>query len=308
MKVGIIGGGAIGLLYAFHLSKAFPVTLYVKRKEQLQQLNRDGINMSHEKEKRNINVQQWNNDTLPNEDIIVVAVKQYALPTILPLLEKCTKDQSVLFLQNGMSHLEMLEKITGPWILLGVVEHGVKKINDHSINWTGKGRTKIAGYQKPIEEHPSAFIEGWMELLGDSFPVEVCHDHQSMMTEKLLVNAVINPLTAIYHVRNGALLTNPYYKKTMGILYEEISFLIEEKERDEMWEHICTICEKTADNWSSMERDIKEGRQTEIEAILGYIRKMANQRGKTVPVTEFIYQAVKGLQKNANPGMEIYSS
>jgi 2-dehydropantoate 2-reductase len=296
MKVGIIGGGAIGLLYAFQLSKAFPVTLYINRKEQLQLLETYGISISEEVAEREINFRLWNTKVRPTEDVIMVAVKQYALQVILPTLEECTKEQTVLFLQNGMSHLEFLGKINNPSILLGVVEHGVKKNNDHRINWTGKGRTKIACYDKPLHSYPREFIDHWVERLGDCFPVEICDDYHSMMTEKLLVNAVINPLTAIYHVRNGALLTNPYYKKTMKILYEEISFLIEEDSREEMWKHICTICERTAENWSSMERDITEGRQTEIESILGYIRKMANRKGKSVPVTEFIYQAVKGLQ------------
>ncbi len=300
MKVGIIGGGAIGLLYAFHLSKAFPVTLYVNRKEQLQLLEKYGVSMSDELGDREIFFQQWQTESQPNEDIIVVAVKQYALHSILPALETCTKKQTILFLQNGMAHLELLGKINNSSILLGVVEHGVKKNSDYSINWTGKGRTKIAGYHPPLDKNIIDFITNWEKFIGDGFPLEVCPDYQPMMTEKLLVNAVINPLTAIYHVKNGALLTNPYYKNTMKILYEEISFLIEQEKRSGMWEHICTICETTANNWSSMERDITEGRQTEIEAILGYIRKMANQKGKTVPVTEFIYQAVKGLQVPAN--------
>lgn len=296
MKVGIIGGGAIGLLYAFQLSKAFPVTLYVNRREQLQLLEKYGVSMSDDVAEREINFLQWNKKIQPNEDVIVVAVKQYAIQGILPTLKDCTKKQTVLFLQNGMSHLEVLGKISNPSILLGVVEHGVKKNNDYRIDWTGKGLTKIAFYEKPLHPYPKEFINNWEEHLGNSFPVEICDDYHSMMTEKLLVNAVINPLTAIYHVRNGALLTNPYYQKTMEILYEEISFLLEEDKKEEMWEHICSICKKTAENWSSMERDIKEGRQTEIESILGYIRKMAKRKGKSVPVTEFIYQAVKGLQ------------
>lgn len=299
MKIGIIGGGAIGLLYAFQLSDAFPVTIYVNRIEQLKQLKQFGISMLDEK-KRDFAVQQWKEDTTPGEDVIVVAVKQYALQSILPSLGKCTKEQTILFLQNGMSHLELLEKINQPSILLGVVEHGVKKNNDYSIDWTGKGRTKVASYHSSFGSYPTNFVNSWVERLGESFSIEISDDYQSMMTEKLMVNAVINPLTAIYHVKNGDLTKNPYFKKTMAILFEEINFLVEEEKRNKIWEHICIICERTSENWSSMERDITEGRQTEIETILGYIRKMANQRGKSVPVTEFIYQSVKGLEENAN--------
>ena len=43
MKIGIIGGGSIGLLFAFYLSKQYPVCLYVRTKEQLDVIKSDGL-------------------------------------------------------------------------------------------------------------------------------------------------------------------------------------------------------------------------------------------------------------------------
>ncbi|NLP50858.1 2-dehydropantoate 2-reductase [Bacillus sp. RO1] len=304
MNIGIIGGGAVGLLYASQLSKQFAVSLYVKRQEQQQLLKEQGITVLHSenwKETRKVGVMEWDNDVPLKDDLIIVATKQYGLTAILPVLKMCSREQSILFLQNGMSHVDLLEQLSKPQILLGVVEHGVKKINDCTVMWTGKGRTKIAGYPLTSKDRQAAiFINSWMDSLGVDFPLKVCKDYYGMMIEKLLVNAIINPLTAIFDVRNGDLLSNQYYQNCMKRLYNEMDFLVETDNREHMWNHIYSICEKTAENSSSMKRDINAGRETEVDAILGYMINLAEKQGKSVPLTEFIYEAVKGLQNDAS--------
>ena len=44
MRIGIIGGGAIGLLFANYLSEKHDVTIYTRTQEQAELLNRDGLN------------------------------------------------------------------------------------------------------------------------------------------------------------------------------------------------------------------------------------------------------------------------
>jgi 2-dehydropantoate 2-reductase len=299
MKIGIIGGGAIGLFYAYHLSKVFDVTIYVKREYQLNQLKHEGISV-HSQEAMttitNLEVKLWYEEIKPTEEVLIVAVKQYALKHVMPVLEQSRENQTILFLQNGMAHIELIKHIKHARVLLGVIEHGVKKLNDTSVSWTGVGMTKIADYDISKKASDSYFIMKWKDNLDTGFRVELSPDFHNMMTEKLLVNAIINPLTALYRVKNGELLANSFYQETMRIVFDEISFLISDKMHDGMWNHITNICKRTAGNWSSMEQDVREGRQTEIDAISGYIIKMAAKQGKEVPVTEFIYQAVKGLE------------
>ncbi|CAG9619814.1 2-dehydropantoate 2-reductase [Sutcliffiella rhizosphaerae] len=299
MKIGIIGGGAIGLLFAFHLSKLFPVTLYVKRQSQLSLIQNNGITLINDSvnESREVSVTLWNPATTLEEDVLIIAVKQYSLLNIIPSLKEIAKNKVVLFLQNGMSHLEMMESLHQPHLLVGVVEHGVKKKNDATVEWTGIGRTKIAAMEKYTFSKEIPFITSWADELKAVFPVEWNPDYYKMMIEKLLVNAVINPLTALFNVKNGELLKNPYFRETMKELFEEISFLISPMNRKSMWEHVVNICNSTSENWSSMQRDIIEGRKTEVDAILGYILIKAAKEEKKTPITAFLYHSIKGLEK-----------
>src|SRR5690606_69523 len=103
---------------------------------------------------------------------------------------------------------------------------------------------------------------------------------------KLVANAVINPLTAIFQVTNGTLLTNDYLFKLMRNLFHETVRVLELEEQ-KLWDYVVTICKQTAKNQSSMLRDIQAKRRTEIDAISGYIIERAKEQGINVPYTIF---------------------
>jgi 2-dehydropantoate 2-reductase len=299
MNIGIIGAGAIGLLYAYQFSALFPVTLYTRRPEQCKQLKDKGITLVEEDipvGNRQVTVKHLSEHSELEEEIIIVAVKQYALQDIMPYLLELNMDQSVLFLQNGMAHVKQAKKIENAHLLIGVVEHGVKKLDDVTVNWTGKGLTKVAPFRSDSTD--SRFLNMWEKGLTKSFRLQKSNSYQNILVEKLVVNAIINPLTTLYRVKNGQLVHNRFYKETMFTLYREISFLIELEERDRVWGHVVGICSNTAENWSSMQRDIEFGRRTEVDAILGYLIFLAEEQGEKVPLTEFIYRSIKGLEED----------
>ncbi|MNN79371.1 2-dehydropantoate 2-reductase [compost metagenome] len=63
--------------------------------------------------------------------------------------------------------------------------------------------------------------------------------------------------------------------------------------RDELLRRVMMVVELTADNYSSMYQDMELGRETEIEAITGFLLARAAQHGIAVPVNQGLYQAIK---------------
>ena len=49
----------------------------------------------------------------------------------------------------------------------------------------------------------------------------------------------------------------------------------------------------------SMAQDIEAGRETELEAMTGYIVRKAKELGVPVPVTESVYRMAKGVEHAA---------
>ena len=100
-------------------------------------------------------------------------------------------------------------------------------------------------------------------------------DYENMLLKKLVVNAVINPLTAILEIKNGALIENPHYFKLEKDCLAEIQECLHLQKSEHYFENIVTVCEQTAQNQSSMLCDLEEKRPTEMDAILGYILEKA---------------------------------
>lgn len=295
MNVAIIGGGAIGLLLGFYFAKnQEQTTLYVRRREQADLLERSGLKLAREGTLREVKVHaKVLEETESIEaDLVVIAVKQYDLRGLTDLLRtKVSETTKLLFVQNGMSHLPFMKALRQSNIYVGIVEHGALKNGEHKVEHTGSGTVKLAAFRGDLAD--AAPI--WDKLNDTKFPLEYREDWYSLMAEKLLVNAVINPLTALFRVENGALVERPGFQRNMRRLFEEAFSVLDLGSKSECWENVQNVCRSTAKNRSSMLRDIELGRPTEIAAISGYLLECGKAKNLVMPYTEFVYDGMKSM-------------
>lgn len=140
-------------------------------------------------------------------------------------------------------------------------------------------------------------MEALEEQTKGSFPFEWHADYEAMLLGKLAANTVINPLTAILRVRNGELVSNPHYTKLAKTVYQEFAAVFINKIKANTWNEIMYICRTTANNRSSMLKDIESGRPTEADAILGYVLSQADEKEMQLPVLAALYSMIKGLEQ-----------
>ena len=288
MKIGIIGGGSIGLLISSYLCVGHKVTIYVRRMEQKQKINDHGLYLSG-----NLTpfpVKALLLDEIKKEDYIIICVKQSQVSTILTKINKDDQDTPVVFLQNGMGHIEQFNE-TNKTVFLGVVEHGALREGDNIVCQTGKGIIKLAAFQEEDKGKLKTFAQ---QLTQDYFPVKPAAEWRQLLSEKLVINAVINPLTALFHVKNGAILHNPYINELAKELCRESSMVLN-LDYFKQWKLVQMVAENTQENISSMLKDIQSHQQTEIEAISGYIIRQSNEQTQ-IPYTKFVYHAVKSQE------------
>ncbi len=293
MKIGIIGAGAVGLLFSYYLSEKNKVTIYTRTQMQAELINTNGVNLVDKSTTKKIDIEavpieNWTG----SEDMTILTVKQYHLPTILPILNERIKDDgSLLFLQNGMGHLKWLSELKASKIYLGSVEHGAGRINEFTVSHNGYGKTRTAVYRGD-KDH-------LMELVGSvqgNFPMILENDYHEILVTKLIVNSIINPLTASFQVRNGDLVRNPYLYQIVESLFKEIVLILNIHNHEAQFANVLAVCEKTARNQSSMYKDLIEGRATEIDAILGYVLEEAERRNMPAPLTRNYYNLIKGKE------------
>lgn len=294
MRIGIIGGGSIGLLFAHYLSDQNEITVYTRTKHQAEAISAGGITLqrgdvTEKAYVRAMEMADWGGD----EDFTIIAVKQYHLPKMMPrLLKYHRREAAFLFLQNGMGHLPWLRKLLSANVFVGVVEHGSMKISETDVVHTGIGKTKTALFHGEDME----MISQIAKMADCNFVIEIMNDYDKMLKEKLLANAIINPLTAVLQVKNGELIEEERYAALFHLLYEEVSGILELEDREQGLGYVKQICAQTRGNRSSMLKDVEAGRETEIDAILGYLLELSEEKQISAPLVKTYYFAVKGME------------
>lgn len=293
MKIAIIGGGAIGLLFSYYISQKHEVTLFTRTIKQAEKINKEGIycidgEKSQQQQLESKQITDWDG----RFNLTLVTVKEHQLAELMPVInEKIDRTDGLLFLQNGMGHLKWLNDCLVKNIYIGSVEHGAARINENTVSHNGHGMTRLSIFTGDL-----ALIEAFITEAQKEFPFILEDDYLPMLIKKLLVNTVINPLTASLHVTNGTLLTNPFFYKIAVQLFEEAAKVLELQEKEVHFQNLLSVCKQTASNHSSMLKDLEAGRKTEVDAILGYLLERAGEKGIETPLISNYYHLIKGIE------------
>ena len=113
-----------------------------------------------------------------------------------------------------------------------------------------------------------------------------------------MINAIINPLTALSGETNGSLLTR---RAEIEALCHELQPLLLREGfawSEEQWQaRILEVVEATASNYSSMQQDLAAQRPTEIDYITGYILRQAQPLGLSLPRHQQLYDAIQARER-----------
>ena len=116
---------------------------------------------------------------------------------------------------------------------------------------------------------------------------------------KLAINAAINPLTAIKQIKNGQLQDGLYTALINDILVEVTCIAEAEKialTLPFLQKTVSDVIQATAENYSSMNRDIFYKRPTEIDYINGYLLNKAKSHKIKAPILTDLYHQIKALE------------
>jgi 2-dehydropantoate 2-reductase len=304
VKVVVLGSGSIGMLTAFYLTKQWRSTLLVtNRIKQAEFIEEKGLHLLHQDgNSEMIHVTVESISTLEHEqiiDLLIVTVKSYQVEQVLKTIEASKLTiSSILFLQNGMAHTELFSTISVPEIAVGVVEHGARRTNDYTVQHTGVGQIRWSYVRK----HGSTVEAVFQETRDEKFQAKYEPMWKPMLQHKLVVNACINPLTALFGIRNGELLQNPHYYSILKQVFLEIMEVVDVRNKEQMWEYVCHISKETGANRSSMLSDLENKRKTEIDSIVGYLLRQAARKQMTMPILNFLFEAIKGIEKENKLG------
>lgn len=284
MKVGIIGAGSIGLLIGSYLAEAkLAVTMLVRDEQQKIQLENNGIwRMNEGANKVKVSVTATlDYQEIATMDLLIIAVKYQDLAVVLQALKGRNIKSPLLFIQNGIAHLNDIVENDFPHIAFATVEHGALKKDSHTVSHNGVGKITIG--ERFGDPQKFDILE---KVSSEFFPVQRHVDASYILLRKVLINCLVNPLTTILQVPNGELITNSDAHKLMKMLYEELIEAFPNMKDDLPFEAVEAVCRHTAKNHSSMLTDFYAKRPMEIETIVSAVIAKAEYDGKKLPLLQ----------------------
>jgi len=294
----IVGTGALASLFAAQLTQAgYDITMLGTWKEGIDALRRDGVRLVDSKGNEKRFAVHATDD--PRECIkakyAIVLVKAWQTERVARQLKDClANDGLVLTLQNGLGNRETLSRDLGSdRVALGSTTTGATLLGPGLVKTGGEGIVSL-------EQNPALGpLEDTLKSTG--FKVQVVDDAQSLIWGKLVVNAAINPLTALLKMKNGELLERPSARKLLQALARETANVANAGNIilpfDDPVAKAEEVAKKTASNTSSMLQDVLRSAPTEIDAICGAVVREAEKLKIGAPVNWTCWQLVKALEK-----------
>jgi 2-dehydropantoate 2-reductase len=139
-------------------------------------------------------------------------------------------------------------------------------------------------------------------LCKANFTVEVLDNVDTLIWGKLVVNAAINPMTAVLQVPNGELLKRESARQLSAELAREVAAVAKAQGIQLAYDDPVaiseTVMEKTATNNSSMFQDIQRGAPTEIEAICGAVVEVGESVGVATPMNNALWLLIRALRES----------
>jgi 2-dehydropantoate 2-reductase len=303
MDILIVGTGALGVLFAARLARAGQnVTLLGTWQGGLKALKQKGARLVDEngaEQSYSIKVTDNPHDCTGAKNAIVLVKSWQTERVALQLAECLAADGFVLTLQNGLGNREMLAKTLGmDRVVLGTTTTGATLLGPGLVKAGGEGLLSV-------EAHPA--IGSLVEALKSAnFKLEIVKDVKSLVWGKLIINASINPLTALLRVSNGELLKSSSARRLMKALAEEAAAVASSENvnlpSDNPAAMVEEVARKTGANHSSMFQDIKRGAPTEIDAICGAVTRAGQRHNIPTPINKACWQLVQALVQVSERG------
>jgi 2-dehydropantoate 2-reductase len=261
-KVLIVGTGALATFYSIKLSKKFDVTLLGTWDEGIVAINKgavledQGVLVSGSVKA----LKDWSN--AKEADLTIWLTKSYKNLDLLSRYKKIGLSHPILILQNGIGQVKTFKEILGNDILIyeGVTAQAARLKQPGYVVNAGNGNLSISA--NPLIE--TILLESEIQYL-------VVDDIQKEKLNKLAINCVLNPITALFRVNNGDAVKGVAGEKLLELIKAVFPFFDKRgvfKSEEKFFEVVKNIAEKTSGNKNSMLMDVLSNRQTEIKQIL----------------------------------------
>lgn len=305
-RFAVFGVGGLGGYFAAALARAGYWTAVVARGSHLEAIRRSGLRVVGPKDEFTVGPAQATDK--PEEigvvDAVIIAVKAWqvtdAAKAIRPLVKSGTK---VLPLENGVEAPDQVAQILGG-------EHTLIGLCRIISAAEAPGVIRHAGLQPAVAlgEFDGSALSPSAKILAKAFAdagmkVETPSDMRAALWEKLLFIAALSGAGAVARATVGELRQCEPTRELLRQLMEEVAAVARGQNihlaADVVSRTLTFVDSLPPGGTASMQRDIADGKPSELEAIIGAAVRFGEASGVPTPAMHYVYASLLPQEERA---------
>jgi 2-dehydropantoate 2-reductase len=307
VRILIVGAGALGGLVGAFLTRAGEdVTLLEINPARARLLQSQGLEISQvgvgETTSVPVSVVTTVADLAPF-DLVFIAVKTYQTADAVRGSVSATHPGTLfLSMQNGIGNGEVIAELVG-------AERVLCGLTYHSVQHRGPGRVQFRAGIKPIQIAPfQGEVTPELEAIGAMFrhaglDTNIVPDIDHAVWQKLLHNAVINPVSAITGLTCREILGDDDLLAFMRDLCDEIVAVMRARgipivDEEDPFRPLMGSLQALGANRPTMWQDLIRGVRTEVDALNGAVVAEADRLGLAVPHNRALVRFVHSRERH----------
>jgi 2-dehydropantoate 2-reductase len=298
MRIAVYGTGAVGGYFGGRLAESGQEVLFIARGEHLWSMQSKGLRVDSIKGDFTVDPVQASDDPsrAGQVDVVLLGVKAWQVPEAAIAMRSLIGEHTfVVPLQNGVDAPAQLAAVLGKSAVVG----GLCRI---ASQLAGPGTIRHTGIEPyiafgEIDNQPSdrtKRLRAAFERAG--VKVEIPADIQASIWEKFIFIASISGVGAVTGAPVGIMRSLPETRQMIKQVLHEIVAIargrqikLDEDIADQVLGIIDALPEGTM---ASMQRDILEGRPSELGSQNGAVIRLGLESGVATPANAFIYHSL----------------
>ena len=303
MRVGVVGCGAVGGLFAANLAQLADVEVWVYDvwREHVEAINEHGLRLSGAGDVVGEMRATADPAELPPCEFGIVATKSMHTDRAVAAAAHAFTEGSVCSVQNGVGNEEAIAEHVER-VIRGTTFPAGRLVEPGHVQWDVKGDTTIG----PFEARPAPMEA--VERLADActragMPTEAVADARGPQWQKLIFNAATNPIGALTGLTHGRVCEDPALRALVSALVDE-GKAVAAAQRIELDQDPETLIDYAArpdvayDHKASMLQDVEAGRETEIDFLNGGVVRFGREHGVPTPLNDAVTALIKGVERS----------
>lgn len=297
IKVGIIGAGAMGTLFGFHLAELCDVAMLERNAELSDAIARDGLSVN-DAPRRRVEVAQTPRDLYGSHVFFLFVKAVDTLRALRPFAGELSPGAPIVSLQNGIGNEDAIKTALGGEVavLLGITTESAQSVGPGRVRVTGSGHSILGSTSAaPTTSRMVADL-----LTRTGLQASVVYDIRPHLWGKLIANAAVNALSALLDCEVGAIPNDPNAARLAEGLADEAAAVAAALKINlpfaNPWQYVTQVVALGADAKSSMASDLETGHPSEIDHINGAVVALGRRTGTPTPYNEAVVRLIKARE------------